>query len=100
MRQKLRRVVRVVAVLAALSITGIAVSSNAEASYGTRDALGTIGIATGIGAVIGLSTLPFYSSPTAHFQNVLMGAGAGLVAGLGVAVYLLEKSSSDDEINP
>jgi hypothetical protein len=100
MRFAFRKVVIAVAFLLALGVAENVACPNAEASYGFNDALGTMGIAAGIGAVMGLSTIAFYDSPTKHLSNVLMGAGAGLIVGLGVAAYLLTQAPEDDEINP
>lgn len=101
MRHALRKVVIVVCVLMAAGIAEKAVCPNAEASsYGMYDALETIGIATGIGTAIGLSTIAFYDSPTAHMKNALMGAGAGLIVGLGVAAYLFVSGPEELEIDP
>lgn len=77
-----------------------AVSPVAEASYGLGDSLETVGIATGIGTVLGLSTIAFYDKPTSHMSNALAGAGAGLLVGLGVAAYTMATSPEDDEISP
>ncbi|MEW6056883.1 MAG: hypothetical protein AB1540_09735 [Bdellovibrionota bacterium] len=100
MRHLLRRAVAVVSFLVALGIAGNAVCLNAEASYGLTDALETMGIATGIGTVLGLSTIAFYDEPSAHMGNALIGAGAGLIVGLGVAAYLFAESSDEQEIDP
>ncbi|MBI3542680.1 MAG: hypothetical protein HY075_05330 [Deltaproteobacteria bacterium] len=100
MRLAFRRVVTAVAFCLALGVVENTACPNAEASYGVNDALSTIGISAGIGAVMGLSTIAFYDSPTKHLSNTLMGAGAGLIVGLGVAAYLLSKDAENDEINP
>ncbi len=72
-------------------------SSEAHADYGFLDAFETIGISTGIGTVLGLSTLPFYDSPP--LSNVYIGAGIGLLVGLGTSAYLWATSSDEiDEI--
>ena len=100
MRQAFRRVVTAVAFFVVLGVVENFACPNAEASYGFNDALGTIGISAGIGAVIGLSTISFYDSPTKHLGNTLVGAGAGLIIGLGVAAYLTAVGPEGDDINP
>ncbi|MBI3556488.1 MAG: hypothetical protein HY074_09520 [Deltaproteobacteria bacterium] len=100
MRQAFRRVVTALAFFMVLGMAENIACSNAEAYYGFNDALGTIGIAAGIGAVMGLSTISFYDSPTKHLSNTLVGAGAGLIVGLGVAAYLMANAAESDEINP
>lgn len=100
MRQAFRKVVTVVAVILALGSADKAFCPNAEASYGFTEALETIGIGAGIGGVLGLSTISFYSTPTSHLRNALVGAGAGLIVGLGVAAYLLANGPQSDEIDP
>jgi hypothetical protein len=66
----------------------------------TRDALVTVGIGTAAGTVLGLSTLPFYGHPGDHLGNVFIGASVGLVAGLGVALYLLTTPDHDASHGP
>lgn len=39
------------------------------------------------GAVLGLSTLPFYGEPQEHANNITVGALLGFVAGAGYVVY-------------
>ena len=100
MRQAFRKVSTVLAFLVVLGMADSIACPTAEASYGFNDALGTIGIGAGIGAVLGLSTISFYDTPTQHLGNALIGAGAGLIVGLGVAAYLLTSSADENEINP
>lgn len=100
MRLAFRKTVVVVALLAALGVVELVTIPSAEASYGFHDALETIGIAAGIGSVLGLSTIAFYEQPTAHLKNTLIGAGVGTVVGIGVAAYLMAASSESDEIDP
>ncbi len=100
MRQAFRRVVTAVAFFMVLGVAENIACPNAEAYYGFNDALGTIGIAAGVGAVMGLSTISFYETPTRHLSNTLVGAGVGLIAGLGVAAYLMANAAESDEINP
>ncbi len=40
------------------------------------------------GAILGLSTLPFYGEPTEHFRNVIVGGALGIIVGVGVVAYL------------
>lgn len=96
----LRRVLAITAFLIAWGMAYTAMAPNAEASLSGKDALVTIGISAGIGTVLGLSTIAFYDAPTDHLRNALVGAGAGLIVGLGVTVYLLAQSAQEDEINP
>ncbi len=64
----------------------------------------TIGISTAVGTVLGASTLPFYSEPADHMVNLAIGAGAGLVTGLGIWLFgriggtSAEKFSASNEI--
>lgn len=39
------------------------------------------------GAVLGLSTLPFYGEPQEHANNITTGALIGLAAGIGYVAY-------------
>lgn len=49
--------------------------------------LETVGISTAVGLVLGASTLPFYEQPGDHVTNVLLGAGLGLLAGIGIRIF-------------
>ena len=75
-------------------------SNRVLANYDTKDAAWTVGIATGAGAVLGLSTVSFYSDPSNHFGNIWVGAGLGLIVGVGVAAYLAAAQDSEEEIDP
>lgn len=69
--------------------------STAKASYSFMDGLKTVGIATGTGIVLGLSTLPFYDKPPA--SNIILGGGVGLIVGVGLAAYFMSTSSDEVE---
>lgn len=100
MRLALRKVVLILGFSLMLNlITDMVHSPHAEAAYHWNDALGTVGIATGIGSVIGFSTIAFYDEPFSHMSNMLIGAGVGALVGLGVAAYL-SANDTDDEISP
>jgi hypothetical protein len=71
-----------------------------KAAYETSDALETLGISVGVGSVLGLSTIGFYGQPHKHLGNVFIGAGAGLLVGLGIVAYMLTTSPKDDAIRP
>lgn len=62
--------------------------------------LETIGISTAVGTVLGASTLPFYDQPGTHLMNLVYGASAGAVAGVGLGLYqwLSGRSNRDQEI--
>lgn len=45
------------------------------------------------GAILGLSTLPFYGEPHEHTGNISTGALIGLAAGLGYVIYDSTKPS-------
>jgi len=62
--------------------------------------LETIGISTAVGTVLGASTLPFYDQPGTHLMNMVYGASAGAVAGVGLGLYqwLSGRSNRDQEI--
>lgn len=59
----------------------------------------TIGISTAVGTVLGASTLPFYSQPTDHMVNLAIGAGIGLVTGLGIWFFGRSGSSSAEKFS-
>ncbi len=51
------------------------------------DAILTVGISTAAGAVLGLSTLPFYHESSEHVRNIFYGAAVGAVAGVLITAY-------------
>jgi hypothetical protein len=74
--------------------------NEAKAGFTSSDAFITVGLSTASGAVLGLSTTAFYSNPSEHFGNVLIGAGLGLIVGVGISSYLAMNEDSQDEIDP
>ena len=60
-----------------------------SSTYSFKDALVTVGVGAAVGSVIGASTLPFYVNSSDHFGNVFLGAGLGIMASVGLALYLL-----------
>ena len=100
MRLALRKAVFIFGLSLMLNlITDLVTNTYSDASYKWNDALETVGIATGIGSVIGFSTTAFYDEPFSHMGNMLVGAGVGMIVGLGVAAYLTA-SDDDPEISP
>ncbi len=59
--------------------------------------LETMGVSIAVGAVLGASTLPFYSSPLDHTKNIAYGAAAGAAVGVGILVYGATQDTSDDD---
>lgn len=59
--------------------------------------MATVLLSTLGGAVLGLSTLSFYSQPGDHVSNIPLGALVGLIAGSG---YLLYTTSQPKDIPP
>ncbi len=74
-----------------------AVSQARAVSFG--DAALTVSIATVSGAIIGVSTLPFYEDSGAHTKNIFYGAAIGAVVGVLVSAYagVQEGKNADDE---
>ncbi len=54
------------------------------ASFG--DTVITVAASSGVGAILGVSTLPFYNESGEHTNNILVGAAIGAVLGVTVAV--------------
>ncbi len=59
--------------------------ARAEVTLG--NALLTVGLSTVAGAVLGASTLPFYSDPGSNTQNIFYGAAIGAVIGVFISAY-------------
>lgn len=47
------------------------------------------------GAVLGLSTLSFYSEPKDHLKNILVGGAIGIIIGVGLVAYNQATKSRD-----
>lgn len=94
MRQLLCQALAILGMLSALGFVLESTAPQAHADSKWKDALITVGIGTAAGSALGLSTIPFYGYPEDHLGNALIGAGVGLVAGVGVAIYLLTTSES------
>jgi hypothetical protein len=74
---------------------------NAKAAS-VGDAILTVSIATAAGAVLGLSTLPFYQESGDHLRNIFYGAAFGAVAGVLIMSYAGFQDTADasgDEAN-
>lgn len=63
------------------------------------DALLTVGVSTAAGAVLGLSTLPFYEESSEHSRNIFYGAALGAVVGVLVMAYAGFQDSADAAYN-
>ena len=96
----MRQLLRVVTVFLLLIIGIQFGSQKAQASTSPGQALMTVGIAAASGAVLGFSTISFYSEPSKHMGNVLIGAGLGVIVGVGVAAYMIGNEDQEDEIDP
>lgn len=79
------------------SLLGMGAFTTRNACAGTGTFLETMGISTGVGAVVGASTLPFYEKPGKHLANVFYGASAGALVGLGIWLYEKYGPTEDDE---
>ncbi len=51
-----------------------------------KDSLIIIG-SSGVGAILGLSTLSFVEEPSDHFRSILVGASLGIIVGVIVVAY-------------
>lgn len=58
------------------------------------DMLTVVGVGLA-GAVLGLSTLSFYSEPKDHFKNILVGGAIGIIIGVGLVAYNQATKSRD-----
>ena len=85
------------ALVLALLLVFASVRPAHAASFG--DAALTVSIATATGAILGLSTLPFYEDSGKHGKNVFYGAALGAVAGVFISAYsgVQEGASGDDD---
>lgn len=62
------------------------------------DAALTVSITTVSGAILGVSTLPFYDDSGKHTKNIFYGAALGAVAGVLIAAYAgVQEGAVDDE---
>ena len=51
------------------------------------------------GAIIGLSTLSFYETPSNHIRNIWTGAAIGLIAGVIFVAYTSAQKGSEDLVS-
>lgn len=51
------------------------------------------------GAIIGLSTLSFYETPSNHISNIWTGAAIGLIAGVIFVAYTSAQKGSEDLVS-
>lgn len=51
------------------------------------------------GAIIGLSTLSFYETPSNHIRNIWTGAAIGLIAGVVFVAYTSAQKGSEDLVS-
>ena len=72
----------------------------AHAASTPVDALTAVGISTGAGALLGLSTTAFYAQPGDHLKNVLVGGAVGMIVGVGIAAYMLTMDQDNEQIDP
>lgn len=54
-----------------------------------------IGGTTGLGALLGASTLSFVDRPKRHLRRILTGGAAGLIVGVGIVAYLQANRSRE-----
>lgn len=73
--------------LTILSSVGIPQAQAQTSTTHIKRNLATVMFAGLGGAVLGLSTLSFYSSPSEHTGNIWLGLGVGLVAGASYVIY-------------
>jgi hypothetical protein len=80
-------------------LLGAILSAPREARARSGDhTLETIGVSIAVGTVLGASTLPFYDQPGTHLLNLVYGAAAGAVVGVGVVVSQeISGGSSNDQ---
>ena len=80
-----------------LALLLVSPKTTSAASIG--DAALTISMATVSGAILGVSTLPFYEESGKHTKNIFYGAAIGAVAGVMISALagVQEGTNGDDE---
>lgn len=75
--------------LIALLVVALGIFSvpNSTRASSFTDAALTVLIGSGVGAVLGLSTLPFYTASGEHTRNIWIGAALGAVVGVGYSAF-------------
>jgi hypothetical protein len=58
-----------------------------------------VGAAGAGGAVLGLSTLSFYDTPSKHISNIWTGAAIGIIAGVIIVAYNSAQKGSEELIS-
>lgn len=83
--------------LLSLVILAFVVSAPRARAMDVGDAALTVGISSAVGAILGLSTLPFYEDSSAHTRNIWIGAAVGAVIGVGIASFSALKNTDPQE---
>jgi hypothetical protein len=80
-------------------LTLLLVSPKASSAASIGDAALTISMATVSGAILGVSTLPFYEESGKHTKNIFYGAAIGAVAGVMISALagVQQGTNGDDE---
>ena len=80
-------------------LTLLLVSPKTASAASLGDAALTISMATVSGAILGVSTLPFYEESSKHTKNIFYGAAIGAVAGVMISALagVQEGTNGDDE---
>lgn len=65
----------------------------------TQQDIMLVGAAGGAGAILGLSTLSFYDTPSKHIRNVWTGAALGVIAGVIFVAYNSAQKGSEDLVS-
>jgi len=63
------------------------------------DAALVVAVSAGTGAILGASTLPFYSDPSANKKNIFYGASFGAVIGVLISAYSGFQESAKEEMD-
>lgn len=85
---------RIIGTILSAFVFLFSIQSFSQEMRGVRRGVATMIFSSIGGAVLGLSTLPFYGQPEEHTQNISNGALLGLIAG---GAYLIYQSDSEPQ---
>ena len=88
---------RIAYILIGAILSSVFCSPNSARAVSLGESVLTVAATTGVGAVLGASTLPFYPVPGDHLGNIYYGAAIGAVIGVFLAATVGLKEGPEDE---
>lgn len=81
-----------------LNVTSVMAQNESDFVKNTQQDIMLVGAAGLGGAILGLSTLSFYETPSTHISNLWTGAAIGIIAGVIFVAYNSAQKGSEELI--